>query len=812
MVSTVPLPLLFSFTLFCSAVLLFLIQPMIGKMILPRLGGTPAVWNTCMVFFQALLLAGYAYAHYTTRWLGPRRQSLLHLALLAVPFVSLPLSVGAGWVPPREANPIPWILGLLFVTTGLPFFVVSTTAPLLQRWFAGTGHSSARDPYFLYGASNLGSMLALLAYPTVVEPYLRVAQQSWVWEAVYGLFVFLAAGCAVALWRSPRVATEPIKVGDTGIPSTFPIEKDDTGIQPVPHRDVPSHPPDHMSPLRVLHWIALAFVPSSVMLAATTFITTDIAAIPLLWVIPLALYLLTFILVFAGKPRISQPLTRLATVVLILVLLVLMLSDYTTHLGVATALALHLGLLFLVSLVCHGELARLRPSAQHLTGYYLAMSFGGVLGGLFNALLAPLIFTSLAEYPLTLVLACLLLPGRRRGGSRDLLLDLAAPVGVALVTVAAIWVADHFQPAVHQLSSATHVQVGYLNTILKFGVPALLCPAFLARPLRLGLAVLALYLVGGTFGQLRHQTLHAERGFFGVLQVKKGMLPEDENALPVLGATTVGFMGSPLGQGPLLAVSVLFPERYSLEYRYLLHGNTTHGLELADPARRREALAYYHETGPIGQLMSAFKDSAAKRRVAVTGLGVGALASYAEEGQEWTFYEIDPAVIWLAQDERYFHFLSDARERGVKVALEPGDARLRLEDAPNGAYNLIFMDAFSSDSVPVHLLTRQALDLYLSKMADDGLLVFNITNRYVDLEPVLAALARDAGLVGIAQHDRDRSIFPRKSPSAWVILARKESDLSELPHNTNWKRLATPITAAWTDDFSNLLGAFRIGN
>jgi hypothetical protein len=848
--------LLFSLTLFCSAVLLFLIQPMLGKMILPKLGGTPAVWNTCMVFFQALLLAGYAYAHYTTRGLGVRRQAAWHLPLLLLPFLALPIAIGESWVPPREANPIPWVLGLLFVTAGLPFFVVSTSAPLLQRWFAGTGHRDARDPYFLYSASNLGSMLALLGYPVALEPLLRLADQSFLWMVVYSLFVLLAAGCAVALWRSPRPATEPV-AGPPEPPGPVPTDVRQPatgsaeGFQAKPHSFASkAGRSEHLSPLRVLHWIGLAFVPSSLMLAVTTFLTTDIAAIPLLWVIPLTLYLLTFIIVFAGKPRLPHPLTRLLLVVLILVLLVLMLAGYTPRLGVTAAMSLHLGLLFLVSLVCHGELARLRPGPDHLTGYYLAMSFGGVLGGLFNALVAPVVFTSLAEYPLTLILACLLLPGTRAtkergrsaklaprigslllavvgfglavGGafwlidfylqstvhhwsdlfgvnvwlinmalkfgiivalvlgflSRPVRADLLAAVGFGLAAVAAVWLADILQPAVRRWSDLFGVEVARINTVLKFGLPAALCLSFLGRPVRLGLAVGAFVLVGSTVGQLRNQILHEERGFFGVLQVRTGKLTEGGK---------------------------------ELEYRYLLHGNTTHGLELADPVRRREPLAYYHKTGPIGQLMDALSGSDAKRRVAVTGLGVGALAGYAEPGQEWTFYEIDPGVIRLAEDERYFHFLADARARGVRVGLEPGDARLRLVEAPDGGYDLIFMDAFSSDAVPVHLLTREALELYVQKLADGGLLVFNITNRYADLEPVLAAVAHDPrlGLAGLTQYDHDASIFPRKSPSGWVVLARRESDLGKLRENPKWKPLSDPGKKPWTDDFSNLLGALR---
>jgi hypothetical protein len=407
-------PLLFAVTLFLSAALLFCVQPLIAKMILPLLGGAPAVWNTCMVFFQALLLAGYSYAHASIAWLGARRQAMLHLGLLVLPALTLPLLTlpfriahgeplpldlpGLSELanPPTEANPIPWLLLLLLVSVGLPFLVLSTSAPVLQKWFAGTGHPAARDPYFLYAASNLGSMLALLGYPILLEPFLGLVQLSHFWTIGYGAFVLLTLACAVQLWRAPADLQKGIHRPEEA-----------TGL-------VLSSSSRPVTAGRRLCWVALAFVPSSLMLGVTTYLTTDVAAIPLLWVLPLALYLLTFILVFARQPPLShRGLVWLMPLVVVLLVFLLMLPQQLQLLF----LPLHLVGFFVIALVCHGELARDRPAPAHLTEFYLWLSVGGVLGGLFNGLLAPLVFDRIAEYPLALVLACLLRPSRVDNGA-----------------------------------------------------------------------------------------------------------------------------------------------------------------------------------------------------------------------------------------------------------------------------------------------------------------------------------------------------------------------------------------------------------
>lgn len=746
------MPILFSITLFLSATLLFLVQPMVAKMVLPLLGGTPAVWNTCMVFFQAALLAGYAYAHAAPHWLGMRRQALVHLALLLIPLVVLPIAIGSEWAPAGDAHPIPWLLGLLLVVVGIPFFVVSTTAPLLQRWFAGTGHPAARDPYFLYGASNIGSMLALLAYPTIVEPFLPLAEQSRLWQIGYVALVGFTMTCAACLWRSAPTESATVTINDE-----------------------PESPP--LSWRARLHWIALAFVPSSLMLGVTTYFTTDIAAIPLLWVLPLAIYLLSFIFVFARRQRISHDRVIQILPRVVLLLVFLMVGGGTHQMRIGPVMLLHLVVLFVVALACHGELARLRPPTRHLTAFYLCMSIGGVLGGLFNALAAPMIFTSVIEYPIALVLACLLMPivNGGRSTARERVLDFVLPLGVGVLTAGLVLGVTAGDPSMSRIKSWAPWMPGGMSALLIYGLPAACCFAFVGRPVRFGLSIGAMLLAGAMCSDPHGLVLHRERGFFGDLHVRY----------------------EPSG-----------------EFIQLMHGTTLHGQQPRDRARRGdEPSTYFHRKGPIGELFKALNAMPPRHRVAVTGLGVGTLASYAKAGQDWTYYEIDPAVVRVAEDTRYFTYMDDCRRRGASLNVVLGDARLQLAHAPDHGYDLLILDAFSSDSVPVHLLTREAVELYKSKLADDGILAFNISNRYLRLEPVLAAVARDAGLVGLVQHDQNEDPsqprIPGKTPSSWVVLARKEADLGPLAKHPNWKTLeARPGAKAWTDDFSNLLSAF----
>jgi hypothetical protein len=852
--------LMFALTLFTSAFLLFLVQPMVGKLITPLLGGTPAVWNTCMVFFQALLLAGYAYSHATSTWLGARKQAVLHLCVLLIPFAFFPLAVDRSNATGADRDPVLTVLVLLMFSVGVPFLVVSTSAPLLQKWFASIDHPAARDPYFLYGASNLGSMLALLAYPTIVEPRLHLAEQRWLWCVGYGLLVGLTAVCAVCLWRSPPALKSPGESFPAGLESTA----------------------GRITTRRRLRWVILAAVPSSLLLGVTTYMTTDIAAIPLLWILPLALYLLSFILVFSRFSRTVQAFVhRVFVLTLPPLILLLLFSTVSSELGpknLVFTIALHLGTFFSVAMVCHGELSLDRPAPRDLTEFFLWTSVGGVTGGLLNALIAPLLFKAIVEYQLAMVVACFLVPrssapvnypcwkwtvdflllglsvligglllGLRLGdrdldmtplsgqtglfmitallcgagiGLRSILhakqrsaadyLDLALPLALALLVVGLYWglAARTVRPRVLAMASYLHARETWLRDGLVFGVPAALCCAFVKRPIRFGLGAGALALAAGVCDQVARPAAYQERSFFGVLRVEKG-----QTAVP--------------GGRVVATVS-------------LMHGSTLHGMQFrdADPAIdwswRHQPLLYYHRLGPVGRVFEAYSADPS-RPVGIIGLGAGAIAAYGLTGQRMTFYEIDPVVRAISfDDDRYFTYIRDACLRGVSIDLVQGDARLTLERrqlSDANKYGLLFVDAFSSDAIPIHLITREALQLYLDRVRPDGLVLFHVTNRYLELTPVLANLAADRGLVACFCTDQGDALLG-KAPSTWVALARREQDVAYLKalsgeqlrlvskpatseasgrHTAKpWQDLApTAAAGVWTDDYSNLLSVFQ---
>ena len=729
---------LFALTLFVSAGLLFLVEPMFAKMVLPLVGGTPAVWNTCLVFFQATLLAGYLWAHLTTERIKARRQAAVQGALLIAPLAVLPIRLPAGWSPPAASNPTLWIFALAVLTVGLPFFVLATMAPTLQRWYAEMGQAKGRDPYPLYRASNFGSLLALLSYPFLLEPLLRLNAQGRVWAWGYALLVPLVLCCVVLFSRS---LPEGTGAGPAASGTAFDTES-------------------RVSNKLRLRWVALAFVPASLLLGVTTTLTTDIPPIPFLWVVPLAIYLGTFILVFADRPFVPHELMveRLPFLVLAATFTVLA----RVSLPVILLLPLHWLTFFVAAMVCHGELARSRPPAPYLTHFYLCLAFGGVLGGLFNALVAPLVFRSVVEYPLGLALAAFCRPGLERKTPKlsAKWLDFGLPALLGLLCVALV-----------RGLPALGLRNQQVLQFLTFVPPLLLCLSFGRRPLRFALGV-AMLLVGmqgytGPYGR----ELHTARSFFGVYRV---MLDGDG------------------------------------KHVLLFHGSTIHGMQSIGPADRREPLAYFHRSGPIGQVFAEFEAAGVRPAVGIVGLGAGSLAGYAAPGQAFTFYEIDPLVERLARDSRYFTFLRDC-PGNVRVVL--GDARLSLRDAPARGYGLLVLDAFSSDSIPMHLLTREALALYLTKLDDGGILALHISNRYLDLEPVLANLARDAGLVGWMRDDTAVSAEESRNgkfPARWVVLARTPGEVRGLARDQRWKQLeARPRVGLWTDDFSNLFTILR---
>ncbi len=955
---------MFALTLFVSAFLLFMVQPIIGKLILPNLGGTPQVWNTCMVFFQAALLAGYAYTHTVSSRLNTRRQLMIHGLLLFVPLVVLfilfaePFSV-KDFRPTPGANPIPDTLFYLMKMVGLPFFVVATTAPLLQKWFTATGHPASKDPYFLYGASNLGSMLALLAYPFVIEPYLRLPTQSLVWSYSYVLLLVMVLLCAYLVWQSmpamrlavapavegPPASMEPASIGITANPPLPAAESASTAIKKAPK--FPGKPQtaeapagqatDELTTFRKLRWVALAAVPSSLMLGITTHITTDLSPIPLFWLVPLTLYLLSFILVFSRWPVVwtekpHQFMLNLHPAALCLMIFIDFAVKPTQGLEVLIFF-LVLGF-FWTAMVCHGELARDRPSPRHLTEFYLLMSVGGVVGGVFNGLVAPMVFLGVWELPIALFFAGLVRPTLKDGGWTDDLianmgdkpapqsqpkkhhkqqprslaktgplakndssihysLDIALPLGILILVAILVYV---LPTPIRALSGGQPA----LTVSIMFGIPLIICCFYYARPLRFGLGIGAVLLIHLLYTSEGGGVVIAARTYFGVIKVFQNVEDRGKHA----GNT----------------------------YTRLLHGTTLHGLNYKKPQDSKKqgdpdsdfsrlATTYYHVQGPAGRAMDRFnwfKDENNRYRsdarmpasligmgspllgsnlpveqltglwseppYATIGLGTGTMASYARPFQHAHFYEIDNVIRRLslpvggldnyftaekaqkAGGIYYFNYLQEALNRGAAIQVLMGDARQRMDQkyqnyyeqtdkagGPKGFYQLLVVDAFSSDAIPVHLITKQAIEMYFDHLTPDGILCVHTSNRHLDLVKVVADVAESITmpsadgtlkpLVCRLGHDRleeDSS----KSTSEWVMVARHqdilnqprrdlgsfigldqpENYLDKLRDEYNRKNLQfdaarlaywqTPEISfskryLWTDDYSNLLRVLK---
>jgi len=721
--------------IFTSALLLFSVQPLFTKMVLPRLGGSPAVWSVAMVFFQSLLLGGYAYAHYLTKLRSRVAPVAIHLALLVVALLTLPLSIAGGWGDPPSSGYAFWLLALFAVSIGLPFFALAANNPLLQAWFVRTGHPDGPDPYFLYASSNIGSFLALLSYPVLLEPMLTLRAQNLLWSGGYGFLILLIAGCGVLLLRSPAVATV--------------IADEEVNV------------PGPTWALR-LRWIFLAAVPSGLLIAVTAHISTDVAAAPLLWVLPLSLYLLTWVLVFQSRPLLPHRLMLLLQPLAIAGVVVLLAVGGEQNL--LLTLGGHQLCFFVIAMACHGELARTRPPSRDLTGFYVALSFGGMIGGLFAGLVAPFTFSWIAEYPILLVLAALCRPPRD-----ELLPRLSRWYALVLALIAAALVAPAYSggAALSWIDDHRVWIIGAVAVVAAVAAVAVRVNRWkIAATVVLALALIRVYPADDG----RVETV---RSFFGVHKI----------------------VVTPSGQ-----------------YHVLMHGTTIHGAERVlnsdgtPITGRPEPISYYHRDGGIGQAIAAVRArKGGPIRVAVIGLGSGTLTCASQPGEDWKFFEIDQSMVDTAKDPKYFTFIRNC-EPGLRPVI--GDARLTFAREPDGAYDLIIVDAYSSDAIPIHLATEEAMKIYKDKLAPHGAVVMHVSNRHLELASVVVGIADVNDLKSWVYNEdsgRDNEyIFATNV----VISARDAADVGLLASSDKWV-LTDPTEGqrVWTDDYSNILGA-----
>ncbi len=680
--------LVYAVTIFLSAFLLFQVQPIIAKMILPWFGGSAAVWATCLLFFQVTLLLGYFYSHGVIRRLKPKQQWMLHAALLLACIALLPVLPNPAWKPVNSDLPTLRILGLLAATVGLPYFMLSTTGPLIQAWYVQSHPGSI--PYRLFALSNLGSMLALLSYPPLVEPNLTLRQQAWTWSGGFAVFALL---CIATGWKSYRRAVE-VQAADAGA---------DT-------------PPEAPARLRYLLWIALAACPSMLLLALTSHMSMDLAPIPFLWVLPLALYLLSFILCFDAEGWYRRIWFLCALPVALGILAWLGNLSPSDRPDMRLCIALYSIAFFTVCMVCHGELSRLKPHPKFLTGYFLMVSIGGAVGGVFVALVAPYVFNAGYELPIALAL-CGALPAF----------------------------------------------VVFLEPEWPFRRELLGWPAIGAYTL---VACLTGYL-GREAVDLVKGSLLVKRNFYGELRVRQynGMYEWDG-------------------------------------YRSLVHGAINHGEQYTHPARRREIATYYCESTGLGMVMGE-RVMGTMQRVGVIGLGTGTVAAYSRFGDLYRFYEINPVVEKVANED--FWYLKNA-EGAIDVVL--GDARLSMEREPCQDYDTIVVDAFSSDSIPVHLLTREAMVLYFHHLRPEGVLAVHISNRFIDLKPVVERAAASIGkraMVVETEDDDSNKCFG----TTWMLVTGNEAMLLRPRFKHGFAPKPAPWLRVWTDDYSNIFKVLR---
>jgi hypothetical protein len=715
-----------------SAALLFAVQPMFTKLVLPRLGGAAAVWSVAMVFFQATLLAGYAYAHLLTRFAPARGAVLIHLSVLLIACFVLPLHLPSGWGQPPSRGQAFWLLGLFATSIGLPFFSLAANGPLMQAWFVRTDHPSARDPYFLFAASNLGSFLALISYPIVLEPFLRLGDQTWLWTVGFYLLILIIALCGALMLRSANIS-----------PAAAIVPSQETA--PPTWRDN-------------LAFVGLAAVPSGLLLAVTLHISTDVAAVPLFWVVPLALYLLTFVIAFQSRPIVSHSLVVKTFPFVILALAILMIiSPFSTIIEIVSV---HLGAFFVIALLCHGELARRRPAPQFLTTFYMWISAGGMIGGIVAGLIAPQAFNWVAEYPLLIALSVLCMPGlasSTKGAAQYVLFGALALAAVLLTILFA-----------SGLKLDDNVITLFIGAVLGLTVYFWRAPSAFA-------AIIAFVLVLGHYQYSDAVNNFVVRNFFGVLAAAE---------------TADG------------------------RFRLLWHGGIGQGAQrIRDRdgkllTGRPEMISEFQAGAGIAQTFDAVRARVrGPINYAVIGLGTGSLTCQARPEDSAIYYELDPDVIRIARDPKLFNFVSDCRPN---IAIVQGDARLTIANASDASYDLIFVDAFIGAAIPIHLLTREAMAVYLRKLKPNGIVAIHVSNYHLELATVVAGVAYANGATTRLYEGGD--VSENASEQKWVpivtAVARNDEDFGALAKSRFWPVLPPdPSQRVWTDDYSNVLGA-----
>jgi hypothetical protein len=716
----------YSATVFLSAALLFFLEPMFSKMVLPLLGGSSAVWSVAMVVFQGLLLAGYLYAHLLTRFLQPRTAAMVHLATLAIAMIFLPIAVrGQFDVPPVNGVSL-WLIGVFVGSVGLPCFALSANAPLLQAWFARCDQGNGNRAYFLYRASNLGSFAILLSYPILIEPNIGLVAQSRLWSVGYALLVLAVAACGTFVLRLPRM-------NDMIATRASAVRWSDR-----------------------FRWTALAFVPSGLLVAVTAYIATDVASAPFLWIIPLALYLLTFVLLFTDRPAISQKVLLAIQPVTVALLVISFL--WTAKLPWGVSFLIHLTAFFFAAMICHGQLYARRPDASQLTQFYVWMSLGGVLGGIFAALLAPQLFNTVIEYPLLVFAALLARPDIWKTARADWIKESAVLLAGAIVVAMAF------------LFTGKNLAL-YTVSVMAFAALLAVVGKSPARFLPLAAILLAVT----NFYDPSQDTVYRGRSFYSTYKA-------------------VDLSGG--------------------KFRVLFQGVTAHGGErLRDDngavvTARPDPLTYYYRGGPYDTAIQAIRHRAGGtlNHVALIGLGMGALSCNATPGEGWTFYELDPLSVTIAHNTNLFHSVSRCAPAVPTII---GDGRLTLR-AAKPDIDLLILDMFSSDSVPTHMLTREAFALYKARLSPHGAITINVSNKNLKLSNIVAASAAANGMVTAVKRDNVppdtfRTLHLR---AEIAVVARSAADMAALKLGPDWHIVRPDATTRiWTDDYSAILDA-----